>query len=518
MQKDFIREYQDNNPEKFNPNILNCKKNEDILQLLDEIFQSFETIENIRYDGLEELPMNKPLKVEELNNEENKIDIEGSRLRKIVGHFNLSGKNKKGEWKEIEKDLKLYIPKLINDRFFIISGNKFFPVFQIVDAECYKTRTSVVIKTMYKPLIFEFTNDILETNGNDIEYKTKYININLFGKKISPFLYIVTKFGSFNKLIDYFKLTEFISIIDNIDNDNDYYYFDLNEHLYLKVFKNYLNISNIKDNSILILSFIKFFKNLTNYKKIEKIDMEDKEFWLKKLGSNFTTNSKMYNTKAEKILISLEKICDPTTQRAMRLNQDDKKDIYSLIRWSLINYNELMNLDNTDLRNKRIRINEYELYPFIESNLVRINRVLASRNVTVERLQSIFNNISIGKIISDISNNKLIRYSNAPNTIDLFSSQLKGTNTGFQNQNNQAGMNIRTKGIHPSFLGKIDVVATSTNDPGSSFTITPFCDIKDTLHFTDKMSVDVISFNELDWEKSRSNDDIIIDEEDLIEY
>ena len=129
------------------------------------------------------------------------------------------------------------------------------------------------------------------------------------------------------------------------------------------------------------------------------------------------------------------------------------------------------------------------------------------RNKTIEKILTVFNNINIGKIVSDISNNKLIRYSNAPNTIDLFSSQLKGSNTGFQNQSNQSGMNIRTKGIHPSFLGNIDIVSTSTNDPGSSFTLTPFCDIKETLHFTDDMSVNVISFNDLDWLKERNNKD-----------
>ena len=510
MQKDLIRNYQEKNTEKFNERILNCKKNEDIILLLNEIFQSFETIENIEYLGLDEIPMNIPMNEEDLK-ENNTVDIEGSRLRKIVAHFKIKGNTKNKEYKEIDKDIKLYIPELIDDRFFIISGSKFFPVFQIVDAECYKTRSSVVIKTMYKPLIFEYTNDVLENSEYDedkISFNTKYITMNLFSKKISPFLYLFSYFGSIDKVLEYFKLNDYISIEDNeLDDFDNSYYFELNSSLYLKVNKEFLNQYNIKDNSIIILTFQKFIKTLKNGKKVTKEDLYNKEFWLKKLGGEFSTNSKMYIPKAETILLSLEKVCDPTTKRVMRLDKKDKEDIYSLIRWILINYNELLKLDNTDLRNKRIRINEYELYPFIESNLTRINSIINGRNKTIEKILTVFTNINIGKIVSDISNNKLIRYSNAPNTIDLFSSQLKGSNTGFQNQSNQSGMNIRTKGIHPSFLGNIDIVSTSTNDPGSSFTLTPFCDIKETLHFTDDMSVNVISFNDLNWLKERNNKD-----------
>ena len=68
-----------------------------------------------------------------------------------------------------------------------------------------------------------------------------------------------------------------------------------------------------------------------------------------------------------------------------------------------------------------------------------------------------------------------------------------------QTQSNNSGMNIRNKGIFTSYLGRLDICSTSTNDPGSSFTISPFCEITDNLHFSDTINGNVISFKDLDY-------------------
>jgi len=57
-------------------------------------------------------------------------------------------------------------------------------------------------------------------------------------------------------------------------------------------------------------------------------------------------------------------------------------------------------------------------------------------------------------------------------------------------------MNIHTKGIDPSYLGKIDITATSTNDPGTTFSLTPFVKVNENLYFSEKMGVDQISYKE----------------------
>ena len=44
---------------------------------------------------------------------------------------------------------------------------------------------------------------------------------------------------------------------------------------------------------------------------------------------------------------------------------------------------------------------------------------------------------------------------------------------GSKNENN---ISIKYRGIHPSYLGRIDINVCGTSDPGSSGVITPFCE------------------------------------------
>lgn len=61
--------------------------------------------------------------------------------------------------------------------------------------------------------------------------------------------------------------------------------------------------------------------------------------------------------------------------------------------------------------------------------------------------------------------------------------QRKGPNSvGGKNQNTVAASQ---RGIHPSFIGKIDLNVAGNSDPGTSGVITPFCETYG-LYFSDK--------------------------------
>jgi len=519
---EFLRKYQESNPEKFNDNLINCKENhKDMTILLDEILKTFENIENIKYLGLKVVPMNFSDNIddEEYKNtkpnkdkEEFKIDIEGSRLIKVIAKFHIKAKSRttskdSNEIKESIVEVPLYLPELLDAGYYIISGCKYYPIFQIVDAECYRTRSSITLKTMNQPLVINFENTTLKDVSGEVDYGTKDIFIRIFKQRISPLYYLFSKFGGVDKTLEFFRINEFVSIKETQDDSENNYYFELNsKNIFIEVKKNFLNNENTKDNALIIKLFQSMLNDIIGSKKLSLETINDETYWKKKLGGVFTKNSNSILLKNERILLSLERICDPTTQRLMRISEEDKKDIYSIIRWVILNFNELLKLDNTDLSNKRVRIHEYQLYDFIENNSKGIYRINYSSEVTFEKLESLFSNIQIGRIIRSITTNDLVRYNGAVNTIDLFGSKLKGTNTGPQTQTNTGGgMNIRNRGIFQSYIGKIDLCTTSTNDPGSSFTLVPFFDIKENLHFTDKMGVNIKDFNDIDFTKSRED-------------
>ena len=54
-----------------------------------------------------------------------------------------------------------------------------------------------------------------------------------------------------------------------------------------------------------------------------------------------------------------------------------------------------------------------------------------------------------------------------------------------------------TKSIDISYIGRLDLCATSSNDPGSSFTVTPFCKIYDNLFFTEEPDLHTKSIKDI---------------------
>ena len=64
--------------------------------------------------------------------------------------------------------------------------------------------------------------------------------------------------------------------------------------------------------------------------------------------------------------------------------------------------------------------------------------------------------------------------------LSLFSNILKFSKNGPQSQKaDNSNNSISLRGMDSSYLGRIDVVSTSSGDPGVSGTLTPFCEICD---------------------------------------
>lgn len=472
----FRKIYAEENPEKFNEDFIYLKKKENVLDYINPICKSLEILPQYTFLGSDIQNIDTVYK---FTKEEKEIDIEQSELILINIHFRL-----KKDDREEEITKSLYFPKLIEDgMYFIINGNRYDLIYQLLDSGTYRTNKSLTLKTLLMPISLKEEKDSF-TDINNIKHTMLILNLDLFKKKIPFFIYYFAKMG-FKDTLKYFGIENKIRILNKTEyeNLNEKY---LNNHVLFMVTKNFIisfrkNFFNNKKNNPIVGSFLKCFNSRV---KIDKI--YEKDYWTKKLGGIFTTNNSNKQEKGEGILLSFERILDCWTKEILRVSKENKENVYAIVRWMVLNYYSLIKQDNMNLANKRLRVYEYLLYGLLYKFSKGVYRILNTRNLTFEKLKSILTNIRKGMLIKDIINSELVRYSNAVNSINIFNSSLKFTVSGPQSPFNGNGIAVKSRGIHPSYLGRIDLVSTSPGDPGISGTLCPFLELPKNcyMHFT----------------------------------
>ena len=299
-------------------------------------------------------------------------------------------------------------------------------------------------------------------------------NLNLFKHNIS-FLYYFFAEKGFEETLEFFgyeygeegdffikELTE-----KQVSGySEDYYCFKLKKKNFLLANKESLQCTTDIDFLYALVNI------LTSNNKIN----EPIEVWKKLLGSTFSPTS-IHEEKAESILFSLRRIFDNFTKRVLKIDEEDKKDIYTILRWMIVNFEELRYIDTMDLCNKRIQCWEYLTAPLLRYFSNSTYRILNTRNLAMKDLRSIFN-INANFLIKRIKNNDLIRYNGAVNNIDLFSAGLKVTFRGPGSIGDGSDVADKFRDIHKSYIGRISLITTSAGDPGLSTTIVPFTSIK----------------------------------------
>jgi hypothetical protein len=199
---------------------------------------------------------------------------------------------------------------------------------------------------------------------------------------------------------------------------------------------------------------------------------------LKRLGRFYTKNTNAYIHKADRVLLSLERILDETTKENLaHVDEDDKRSIYGILRWMSREYDTLSKEDNMDVRNKRMRLYEYLIHPILIKFSKSTYRLLNSKNPSFNAVKSIFNSIGPMFAIRKLVTGKILRYSGCVNGMDLFASALKWTQRGPQSMADSPATDVavRYRGMHPSYVGRIELSAASASDPGMSGTFVPTC-------------------------------------------
>ena len=472
----FIKSYEDSNEEKFNEEFIFMKNNDNVLNYINDIAKALEVIDGITFLG------------GYINNDESAfkskewLPVKESRLSAIVLKFKIEGLyNKQPKSEIIEK--VLFFPKLINNFYFLLNGNKYFPIYQIIDSATYHTSKNLTLKTLLMPIIIKTEVEFFQDVNMEYECEGKMFILDLFKYKINILNYYFAKFGV-NETIKYFGFSkDELGISKDITDESNFMYFTLNNNLYLYVNRDSINNDFVKN---FIVTCIKCFEGL----KTKSTNLDNIDYWKKKLGALFTKNVNNQVEKAEQIIISFQRILDDRTKKILRISDENKEDSFAIVRWMTQNYEILRKKDNMDLTNKRFRVNEYLLHPLLIKFSNGTYRLLNSKTITFSSLKSIFNNISPNFIIKKLITNELLRYVNSVNAIELYSSALKMTIKGPQSlAEGSKAINIRYRGLHSSYLGRVGLTSSSSSDPGTTMNATPFIET-DGFYFVKKNELD----------------------------
>lgn len=527
--------------EPFNEDAIRFREKEDIAYLIGNICKGLEIIDGVELvyskvnDGRDNVYQNKKSKhdltkeeVEEMrqvntrNKGTNKSKNSMYPLTSISQsrYLDIEFKMRYTDSKTTEEVVyHLNYPELVNGEYFLLNGNKFYPIFQLADAEYYRTgRNAIVLKTTFMPITVRANKTHLKDHADQISIDTRLYELSLFSKHINAFLYFFAKFGVTESL-ERLKVADHVEFIFEgmdeytIEEGDDSYFFKLTSGISLKVNREWMD-SDLKFNS----SIINTISNIFSRKHITEENFYDIDYWMKQLGRQFTSNTNKAYDKAYSIIISVERLLDVTTRNNMRNPEEEKKDVFTAIFGMVENFENILRIDNYDLANKRIRVAEYLLYPFTHKLSKSVYRLISSRNPPISKLKQIFSSVDEDFIVSKLNSITLIRFNNQVNTMDLFTRILKGSKAGPQSQSmDNSGSSIGVRGIDPSYAGLIDLASTSSNDPGVSFTVTPFASVYDpndnnNFYFTNAPNID--NFNpESDNDQLINIDSIITEDE-----
>lgn len=474
---EFYTTFQASNPMKFNEDLIHIRKNDykDMPNIIKGVLKSMETIKGVEIISCD-LITEETLIPYKVIDGKNTVSVYDERKEIVEIKFKITDDDKS----EIVTK-QLFIPKLMDGQYFILNGNRYFPILQLVDTNVYSVVSSLKgkeqynLKTMIMPISFVLTKNCVVTDSMGVMYEFVSNELKLFSYCINFVYYYLSKYG----IIETLKVLGLEEIqIDDSEEDfmDNFASFRINKKLVLRVPETLINNPKYRNK---ICSFIDAFSNRINLDKI----MED-DYWIKKLGGHFTKNQNTKDKKAMNVMSSLERILLEFTKDRLQFSPEIVENTYTLINYIVEECEYLSQLDNMDLANKRLRFAEYLVYPLAihASNFTYrlLNKVGKITLSTKKQATSIKPNL----LIDDARTHDLIRYDNAVNGLQLFQSILKVTIRGPQGINGDISASQRD--LHPSYVGRLSLVFSSPSAVGETNILTPFCEIHDNLYFFKK--------------------------------
>lgn len=509
----YLGQYTSEYEKECNLSIMNKEYDRPLVEYLKDSFKSLEFMPEIKILGFEynddetQIDMNdfiiKRMKRKKKKERVNYKFIADERYGSLTATVQITveepaPKDGVKQIKQCTMPVKILVPLKDEDGYYTIKGKKYLMIYQLVDKSLYSTAQTVTVKSLMPISVKRVPITATDINGN--EYKLPLYNIFIFRKEINVLmLYICKGFDYAYQFLGVYNIMSFVDMegVDEevLKKDEVNIYFRISNSVYLQVnkalFDEYVYVKAIVGMTMGVVSN-RFVMDLIN----------DKDHWVKKLGG---TNL----SKGESLRLSFARLLDETTKGELKVWNDDKKDIYSLIRWVMMNFNELRQKDNLSLENKRLRCNEYIaslLTAEFSSRLIRV--ISKGPKADMETFKDIFK-LPGDILITAMHRSGILRFDENINDMDFFSKfrwSSKGPHSvGGKNSNNIA---ITQRGIYPSFLGYIDVIVSGNSDPGTSGVLSPFTKL-DGMYFNKEREPDEFRAEFMkDVEKALDDEDV----------
>lgn len=490
-QAEFMRRFNESHREDFEPRLFE-RNNEELVEAIRKVLKS---CERDRYFTLKVLDFQAIYDYEEIyntlrahqekrrrkNNKDENIydfinikdtDMILVKINWLVRHNGIERMEQDGKTVEVKNpqevlEVLIALPRFVKKYYFRLSGNYYTTTFQIVDGSTYNNSTArnakvdvVTMKTLFPPIrIFRCYCDIIEYNTKEKMRVIEY-NANVFGNTVNAMFYLLANFGLHNLYqflgIDCIYVTNQPSTAPGM--------------LCFRKFDLYISCPEVAfQDSVVQALCAALYNGILKFTTLN--DVFDIKYWLKLLGSTFK------NTSIDKglfVLDSIDGIYDDITKEDLHMKDEDKENIYTIIRWLLREFSQLRAKENVDVRTKRIRIADYIAAIYanrLNKSMYRISDMGA--RVTLKKInQAVYTRPLY--IIDELSNqSNLVSYRDMVNDNDAMVA-LKYTYKGISGLGeNGASVQPVYRFVDPSHVGILDLDASSNSDPGMSGMICP---------------------------------------------
>lgn len=503
-QRELISKICDSRP-RMNPHLFERDDDEVIRQLMDaikscertgahfsiqvkgfDIIDDFDQVNKILYDYYERAYRNKT-KAKRKDNRYEFINLNESDIRLLIVHYLIADKDR-----QEDLDVIIAVPRIIDKYYFRIDGIMRSTLYQVVDGSTYNNGTStskspsVTMKLIFMAVrVFRRYLELPLSDGSGTIKATHYTAYS-FNKTVSALKYIMAKYGFYGTM-DYMGIRDVY--ITNSDPENpEFYTFKKGDALFVSVPK------LLFDQDLITQSFVATVYN-SIYEGIPINYFFDTNYWVRSLGSDFnklniekfveifteedkTVVSDTYE-KGLSIMDSFQSIYDRCTCHTLKLKEEDKSDMYAVLRWMLREYNNLRLKDNLDISVKRIRFAEYVASLYVMKIAKGIYRV-ADQNKRAS-IESITRAIKTDPLylLKAIVLSKMISYRNMVSDMDSMQA-LKFTYKGVSGLGENGSKSIPDiyRSIQPSHIGRVDLDASSDGNPGITGTLNPFLEME----------------------------------------
>ena len=369
------------------------------------------------------------------------------------------------------------VPRIVDKYFFYVDGICYSAMYQIVDGSTYTKPSKKCSIVIFKTTFRAFTNYRYKHQLSTIK-KEQVPCISYENSTIRPSIktqipkYFLAKFGYYGTLN--FLNLRFINVSTYPDVRDSVYCFESNG-IYISLDRNLYNANPVAQSFIYTL-----YTSIDSNTSI--VDIFSQNFWLRKLGENYGSDTEENGIG---VLDSFEHQYDTTTMLLLHLPYDDKKDVYSVMRWIIYQFKELKNKRNTDVSTKRIRFEEYIAVIYASQLSSRIiTRTNNTKNINLSQLKKAIA-IKHDWLLKNIKSEHLVAYNDAVNdntgmiALDFTYKGIQGIGT-----KKTSAVPIIYRMVDPSHLGIVDINASSNSDPGMSGSVCPYVNVTN-RSFTD---------------------------------